>query len=579
MRRVLLAVSLLAVTASVGCVPSGGKAADTNDPACQIDSNAEHGPGWPFDLNDYESKVLPALVTNCSASGCHGAPMGNAGFTVWADAAVGNCSYAKTFNGLKAFVDLTTPANSQLVAAVRGDDPNHPVKLSAGDPTLTLLTDYVAKASANAQSDLAPPGASPYDYTVFKTVIQPILDTADGKGCAGANCHGSAAGINGFRVAVVSADQAAAILDWITKAKQNSGGNGNGCVPGTTFDAAVFKDDIEPILFGDVVGTTGCALTACHGADRSGGALVLKTTNTPEQNLQNLACFVNLDNPVSSEILACPLNQAPCRHLPHPGQDVFQGATDPSFQRVLSFLYSAKTGATPLDFAFYARRVNPIFNDVGSVQGGAQNRTCADTVSCHGVSAAGQHAPNGSNFPIIANLTDAPTLEANFSAAANFANFLDPRGSSLFMYPTNEIANLQNPFATGLPHPGGLDFAVDSNEARAILTWARGLRPDGQGFIKYWLVAGDYSATLITTPTLITESTVAPKIFDPDGAAQFNEGQWDALLIDDKNAVDVDLGAEFPRAQNSGRVAYAVAPCASSSTAWRSCSPTRRRAA
>src|SRR5262249_44632407 len=187
-------------------------------------------------------------------------------------------------------------------------------------------------------------------------------------------------------------------------------------------------------------------------------------------------------------------------------------------QRLLSYPFAAKTVATPIDFAFSARQIDTIFNDVNAVQGGAQNRTCADVVACHGVTIAGQRPPNGSNFAILANATSKDRLGANFASALNFINFLSPQGSSLFMYPTDEIANLAgNRFATGLHHPGGLDFAVNSVQATAILTWAAGLRPDGQGFHQNWLVGGDYAAAAITDPTAIDEVNVKPSLFDPDG--------------------------------------------------------------
>ena len=133
-------------------------------------------------------------------------------------------------------------------------------------------------------------------------------------------------------------------------------------------------------------------------------------------------------------------------------------------------MHAAKTAATPLDFAFFTRRINPIFSDPSAIAGGAQNRVCAD---CHGVAVVGQSAPNGSNFPMIGNASDKARLGFNFSSAANFVNVIRPEGSSLFLYPTNEIANLDNPFATGLPHPGGQAFAIDSQQARDILTQKR----------------------------------------------------------------------------------------------------------
>jgi hypothetical protein len=172
------------------------------------------------------------------------------------------------------------------------------------------------------------------------------------------------------------------------------------------------------------------------------------------------------------------------------------------------------------------------------------------------VSVVGQSAPNGSNFPMIGNASDQARLAFNFSSASNFVNFIQPEGSSLFLYPTNEIANLENPFATGLPHPGGTAFAVDSPQAIDILNWARGLRPDAQGFQRNWLVAGDYSGSAITDPTAIDESTAQPKIFDPTGASQFNEGRWDGLFAETET---VDLQEAFPREQTAGRIVYAVA--------------------
>jgi len=111
------------------------------------------------------------------------------------------------------------------------------------------------------------------------------------------------------------------------------------------------------------------------------------------------------------------------------------------------------------------------------------------------------------------------------------------------------------PLATGLPHPGGADFAVDSNEARLILEWAHGLRPDAQGFVRNWLVAGDYAAGLITDVTPINEAAAEPAIFDPTGAPQFNNGEWDGLFSVEEL---VDLNQAFPRDATTGRVAYAV---------------------
>jgi hypothetical protein len=371
----------------------------------------------------------------------------------------------------------------------------------------------------------------------------------------------------GGKSTVVSSSQAQTILSWIQQAKANSasGGSSPSCADPKNFNLEVFHSDIEPILLGNIDLNThgqpgpasGCSRGPCHGADRTGGALVIKPTNTSAQNLQNFACFVNLTNPATSPVLACPQNTVGCPKSPHPGQNVFlPGNTDLNYQRILSYLYGSKNSTTPLDFAYYVRQLNTVLNDVTAVQGGVQNRTCADTVSCHGINTPGGAIPNGSVFGVLSNAADKNSLLYNFSIAANFTNFITASGSSLFLYPTDEIANLANPFATGLHHPGGPDFAKDSAQATAILKWARGLRPDGNGFAANWLVAGTYPAAQITDTTSIDEVNANPTIFDSSGAQQFNAGQWDGLFS--TNAT-VDLKQEFPQANNSGRIAYAVA--------------------
>lgn len=593
----------------VGCTT--GENPVTEDPECQIQTEGEKSPGYPFDLTKYESQVLPLLKQTCSAQGCHGAPAGQGGFTVWAEAAPGNCAYAQTFNSLAAVVDLATPKNSSIVVAINGSLPGHPVSYVEGDPNLAAITDYVQNAAdtwaADGGGGTAPPGASPYDYAVFQSVIQPILDTAENKGCAISGCHGTGAGAftlvaapaadsaqmqaNFIAVtsrgnldnpatslfylkattrhgsgasAVVSAAEGEQILAWIEDAKENAGDGGNvACAPVDRFNVGVFRDEILPILRGDLdlnaPGSTGvgCTRGPCHGTDRGPGVLYLSDLADPASNLQQFACFVDLVSPSRSEILLCPLDDPGCRRSPHPGQDVFTGADDLNYQRMLAFLYGSKLDATPLDFAFFVRRVNPIFNDIQAVEAGAQGRTCADTIGCHGVSVAGQSAPNGSNFPILPNAADVGRLTFNFATAGSFVNFLSPEESSLFLYPTNEIANIaDHPLATGLPHPGGADFAVNSQFALDILRWAGGLRPDDQGFVVDWLVAGDYNASRIIDPTPIDEVNSTPQIFDPSGAPQFNAGEWDGLFSTER---EVDLNRVFPRDATAGRVAYAVA--------------------
>ncbi len=514
---------LLALPAWAACVggqPSSTGQPNTEDPECQLQTAGERNPGYPFDLEIYANQVLPVVTKNCATAGCHAAPNGQGNFNLWASAAPGNCEYAKTFNSIAGRVNLSSPSNSAILSAINGTDTAHPIQLQAGDPKLDALTQYIADASGRYLSDggggnTAPPGASPFDYNVYQTQIQPIIDTTGGVGCAGAGCHGTGAGgltltanptanstemeanftavtsrMNlddapksvfylqattahaGGGSPVVTAQEAATILAWIQAAvvaAGDSGDDANNCPPVDRFNAGVFRQEIMPLLTGELdlntggaAGRTGCSAGLCHGMDRGPGTLNLDVNKSAEDNLKSFVCFVNLQTPSRSEVLACPLNQPGCRRYPHPGQAIFSGPADLNYQRILAYLYGSRIDQSPLDYAFFVRKINPIFNDPGAVEGGESGRSCSDTAACHGVSIAGQTPPNGSNFPIIPSAADDARLTFNFVSAASFVNFIDPNDSSLFLYPTNEIANTaDHPLATGLPHPGGADFAVE----------------------------------------------------------------------------------------------------------------------
>ncbi|HET7502083.1 MAG TPA: hypothetical protein VFK02_13795 [Kofleriaceae bacterium] len=591
-----------------GCFGSSDDKGGTTDPACQLDSQGEQTPGFPFAVDKFGSDVLPILAAKCGTAGCHAAPTGQGNFTIWPNAKPGDCDFGKTFNQVAGKIDLNKVTNSPLLSAVNGGDPAHPFKLDATAPELATLTAFIQAGSDNLKANggggvTAGPGASPFDATVYQSTIQPMLEICTASGCHGTGAGGftlkpmPAAGSADFTAnftsvtgltnltdpsksliytqattvhagnPVINATQAAAMLDWITKAKTAAGSNpgtANNCAPLDKFNVGTFGSQIVPILSGaldlnqpDGRGRgAGCMSTACHGTDRGPGTLQLLPTADSTTLLQNFACFVNLAAPSSSEILACPTNSPGCRKQPHPGQDVLDGANDLNYQAILAFIFGTKTDVTPLDFAFFVRNINPIFDDVNSVQNGALGISCSDATQCHGITVAGQAPPNGSDFPILTNASGFDALTFNFVSAAGFTNFLNPGESSLFLYPTNEIANrADHPFATGLDHPGGLDFAPDSTQALAITQWAHGLRPDGQGFQRNWLVVGDFPATLISDQTIINETTVTPQIFDRGGGS-FNVGEWDGLF---SGSANVDLNTVFPRNATSGRIGYAVA--------------------
>ncbi|MBC7976372.1 MAG: hypothetical protein H7138_15485 [Myxococcales bacterium] len=550
--------------------------------------------------------MLPVLAASCGTAGCHINPTGQGGFVVWPAARQGDaCDFAQSFNETASIIDLATPDNSRLTAKVSGVNPGHLVFAETA-PELIALREYV-KASAKTFADggggvIAQPGASPYSIATFKATILPMFN-----GCAVSGCHLAPNGQRTFNVianatsdadvtanflaisgrgnlkdprnsqvytqatvqhasgrsVTIDATQAAALLAWIEDAKTNAGSNPTPtCAPLDSFNVGTFTQEVLPILAGQIDlnnanqqgNGAGCMSTACHGIDRGPGKLSL--VGDPSTILSNFACFVDLTSPSSSEILACPTDTAGCRLPQHPGQDILGGANDLNYQRILGFLFGTKSTVSPFDFAFFVRKINPIYDDIQSVEAGARGISCTEATACHG-SSSGSSAPGGSDFPIIPSASGIDRLTRNFVNSTSFTTFLNPTESSLFLYPTDEIANVgAHAFATGQNHPGGLDFAPDSELALTILQWAGGLRPDGQGFQRNWLVAGTFGGTQITDG-IAGEALLEPSIFDRSGGTfdDINDG-WDGLF---SNQALVDLNQALPGAPGSGRFAYAAA--------------------
>ena len=456
-------------------------------------------------------------------------------------------------------------------------------------------------ADAAAPPPDTPTAVTTFDADLFASSVQPILDDAESKGCTNASCHGAGAGglslVHGDAKAnlptviplvdltspetstllvrgaaprhggggsvVFSDAERATILAWIQKAKASTGKieTKPGCTPASAFNAGVFRSEILPILMGDVdlnrpgkPASTGCAKSVCHGQERD-GALVLRRTLSVEQNLANFACQVDLESPTSSPILACPLGDPRCVK-PHPGGPVWSGADDHNYQRVLSWLFAAKGASHPIDFAYFVRNVEPMFDDQTLL---AAPKSCASTQGCHGVATSSQLPPNKSNFPILGTPGDKAAHRANFQAAMNFLNFVQPEGSALFQFPTNQVANpaANGNYALGLAHGGGQVIASDSPQAKAILAWARGLRLAANGNQPNWLVAGDYPGLLtVDDKTALDEKAVLPRIFDVAAGAQSGSRTWDSLSAND--AGRLDLAGTFTRTGGTDAI-YAAA--------------------
>ena len=112
-------------------------------------------------------------------------------------------------------------------------------------------------------------------------------------------------------------------------------------------DVDLFAGEILPILTGDLdlndpegAPAFGCTRGPCHASPGS-SALYLDPADTPDNNLERFACFVDLARPQDSQILICPMNDERCATWPHPGDDHFSGPDDLNYQRILTFIQSA----------------------------------------------------------------------------------------------------------------------------------------------------------------------------------------------------------------------------------------------
>ncbi len=609
MRNTMLVIAGAAWAAGLGLGGCGQEPEPPPPPppaGCVLDAPAEKSPGYPFNPQVFRNEVWPVLAGSCLGSGCHGGPSGAGQFSVWS-VSEDQCDFVNTFNQVAAKTDLLNQAaNSRVYVAVSGSKPGH-VSLSSKPDDLQIILDYVTDAYETKQRDNGTKVV--FDLARYQSEVDPLFEK---NGCLNAGCHDPGARAGGFfleiapaldsdameanydevvkrievnsgkagaRLSVIyartqkihvnagfAAGDAETLLAWIEDGLPEGPKPPATCTDAGRFNVGVFGAEIMPVLEGSVDlndrdggVSTGCTRSACHGAQRGPGTLFLDAAAAPAENLERFACFVNLDNPSASAILACPLGLQSCPIGDgHPGGDIFSGVTDLNYQRILSYLYAA-TSNSPLDFAFYARKIDPLFNDEDSVQDGALGLTCASTQGCHGVVSATQPPPNRSNFPIIAESFEEADLRLNYAAASNFTHFQQADQSALILYPTNEIANVDNPLGTGLPHPVEA-FALGDEEALLILEWAGGLRATADGFLRHWLVAGDFTATNVTDEPIANEGALAPEIFDEAGASRrFNNGLWDGFF----SAADfIDLNDPIQGFFVQGgqdRIVYAVA--------------------
>ncbi len=369
-----------------------------------------------------------------------------------------------------------------------------------------------------------------------------------------------------------------ALLDWLEDASDNwDPGNGNGsatgCLDDGNFNVGVFEDDIFPVLDGLDLNTgddrsLACTGETCHAIGGQSSRLTLDPSLEPEENLENLACFINFANPVQSQILLCPRDQPGCAVDNHPGGDFFPNNNDLNYQRILGYIYGS-TDSSPLDLAFFAANIQPIFDDEDDFAVGDQ--TCQDP-ACHGISSVGDTPANRSNFPILRGVgeQDLAGLTENFVNATAFTNFEDAEASSLFLFPTDQ-----------LPHQGrdAIDLDDDDNLAFAedvLLNWIDGLRPDENGIGRHWLVAGSFQASgndeaddIFPFPGINNDADeqndLRPNFLDETpntiDSNSSRDHKWVEFFNDDfgEDEIDLDIALPDPGDGDDTRVAYAVA--------------------
>lgn len=606
----------LSLLLSFGCSGSGDP--PTGDSECPIPAQYNNdNPGYPFNLGTFETAVLPALQS-CSA--CHEAGALNEDvFKIWATTAEkGNCDFVDTFTAVADKADTTVVDNSPLLVAFEGAIVEHG---AIPAETVQVFRDFIEDANAtcvdDGQCQPADGLSGFFDPDVFATQIQPALDAAGGAGCATAGCH-LAPGQGGFslnpapepgsaemkanfdligdnsRYAALTSEPnqtliyvnattvhgsgtsrtldaagAQALLDWITAAKTLYDEQDNplppptNCADATLLSLRVWEGEILGMLRGEIDYNdpnnnnilTGCTRGPCHGQPRPNS---FDLVGTPEEALKKFACFIDLNSPSRSPVLACP-GGGTCRVRPHPGDRLFVDAEDANYQKMLNFLFASVAGKSPVDFAQFARTINPLFDSEEACNDDLDNITCADTGACHGVQIAGADPPNGSDFGIIpnANEGDVGILKTNYAQAHNFVNFGIPEAGSIFLYPTNLNADVNNEFATGIPHGAGQCFAADSAEADLILGWEEGIRPDDDGFVTQFIITGAFASEDPDEEALFGERTITPAIFDESNGQQLG-GLWDFFeSVEQVNDIGAVLDAQGGAVGN-GRIAYAA---------------------
>jgi hypothetical protein len=152
---------------------------------CELRSGNEAVPGYPYDFAYYQQVVWPLTQRGCGLAGCHDAQDGfSASFEVWPQDG-DPCSPIRSFNALYDHSDYTDwPEASFVLRALDGSLPTHPVQPGPGSVDYVILYGFIQDAWF--ESGNAPSQSIYFDFDVFQSEIQPLLDIAS---CAAVGCH------------------------------------------------------------------------------------------------------------------------------------------------------------------------------------------------------------------------------------------------------------------------------------------------------------------------------------------------------------------------------------------------------
>lgn len=605
--------SALLLVVVTGCSdPPGAPDAAPVLQNCTLALPVERSPGAPFDVAAFRERVWPVLAGRCGSTdgGCH-APGNPSAFTVWS-AGPEPCRWIETFNALRVNTDLrNAPQNSRALTAIDGTQRAHPLVLEADDPLLVLLRGQIDDAFARWNVNGKGEGPHVYfDPAVYADTVQPALDAA---GCSATGCHdiqaragdlglhpapaaGSAELTANFRrvtrfvdLGMKSAvstrlhvratdghggaalDQAgsAALAAWIQDALDRVDDGDPvtaSCIEAARLDFAAFDQHVAPMLQGLINlehatrggSNVSCSQAECHGRDRGVGTyranLFPSLQRDPVPSFESYRCFSDPEEPRASQLLACAFDEPACLTGPHviawPERH-----QDGNIMRLLGYLHASNEATALLDFAYFARRVNPIFDDPALA--GPDGLTCA-MAGCHGFSGALGALLPASDMALVRDAEAPEDLFFNFAAAARFVNTAAPEQSTLLRYAARDVLP-----GTGLQHPGEAGFGPGDAPAQIILRWLRGLRPDPDGFVRDVLLAGPFAAAGVTEEALpfSDEITLEPRLQHPSDEVEDDEWseEWDGYFSPEAR---IDLRASeagIPGAPIAApRVVYAV---------------------